>query len=90
MSTLRNIHAILRSSRIAMATEFLARLELVRHSCMENLGQHAPSASPHFSTITFTCSLTDPPDLIASVGLIGCPRNTDLRLNADQCFESLI
>jgi hypothetical protein len=45
LSTLCNINAILRSSRIAMTTEFLVPLAPVRHSCKENFGS-TPGSSP--------------------------------------------
>lgn len=60
LSTLYNINAILRSSRIAMTTEFLVPLAPVRHSCKENFGSTpGGSSSPHtFFAVTFTCCLT--------------------------------
>ena len=48
LSTLCNINAILWSSRIAMATEFLARLAPVRHSCKEKF--RSPPSAAHLHT----------------------------------------
>jgi hypothetical protein len=60
LSTLCNINAILWSSRIAMATEFLTGLAPgASFPARKNLGHRPSAAHLHtVSTVTFTCCLT--------------------------------
>jgi hypothetical protein len=84
MPTVCNMNAILRSSRVTMATELLG-VGAGASFLHGKFGSTSAHSSPHSSTVTFTCSFKDTPDLLSTAGLIGFHPNTKLRLDADNC-----